>query len=227
MGYEGGDALISQPKRSGKSHVACSLPKIQREGQAMRINYLNKIVGGLILGLSLLGIGVMSSTTAQAQYPWWDNQNQRQRDERQRERELRRQREQQTQQSGWYDQNGVFHPSNQNGYYNNNNGYYNNNNNGYYNNNNNGYYRERSSDGYPNLGGSFDLRQTALNAGFADGARAGREDRSRGRGYNVQGHSEYQRATRDYNSGRGDRYLYQQYYRVAFEHGYADGYSGY
>ena len=87
--------------------------------------------------------------------------------------------------------------------------------------------RGRSSDGYPNLGGSFDLRQTALNAGFADGARAGREDRSRRRGYNVQAHSEYQRATRDYNSGRGDRYLYQQYYRVAFEHGYADGYSGY
>ena len=209
----------------------------QREGQVMKTNYLNKIVGGLILGLSLLGIGVMSSTTAQAQYPWWDNQNQRQRDyERQRELELRRQREQQTQQSGWYDQNGNYHPATtQSGWYDQNgvfhpsnqNGYYNNNNNGYYNNNNNGYYRGRSSDGYPNLGGSFDLRQTALNAGFADGARAGREDRSRRRGYNVQAHSEYQRATRDYNSGRGDRYLYQQYYRVAFEHGYADGYSGY
>jgi len=209
----------------------------------MKKNYMNKIVGGLILGLSLLGIGVMSSVTAQAQYPWWDNQNQRQRDyERQRQRELRRQREQQAQQGGWYDQNGnyhpattqngwydqygVFHRSDQNGYYNNNNGYYNNNN-GYYNNNNNGYYRGRSSDGYPNLGGSFDLRQTALNAGFADGAKAGREDRRRGGSYDVQGHSEYQRATRDYNSSRGDRYLYQQYYRVAFEHGYADGYAGY
>jgi len=208
----------------------------------MKTNILKKIVGGLILGLSLLGISVVSSTTAQAQYPWDWNQNQRQRDyERQRQRELQRQREQQAQQggwydqygnyhpattqSGWYDQNGVFHPSNQNGYYNNN-GY---NNNGYNNNryNNNGYYRGRSSDGYPNLGGSFDLRQTALNAGFADGVRAGREDRSRGRGQNLQGHSEYQRATRDYNSSRGDRYLYQQYYRVAFEHGYADGYSGY
>ena len=197
----------------------------------MKTNYLKKIVGGLILGFSLLGISVMSSATAQAQYPWDWNQNQRQRDyERQRQRELQRQREQQAQQggwydqygnyhpattqSGWYDQNGVFHPSNQNGYYNNN---------GY---NNNGYYRGRSSDGYPNLGGSFDLRQTALNAGFADGAKAGRDDRRRGR-YNVQGHSEYQRATRDYNSSRGDRYLYQQYYRVAFEHGYADGYAGY
>ena len=206
--------------------------------QDMQTKYFKRIFGGLILGLSLLGIGVVSSTTAQAQYPWGQNQSQRQRDyERERQRELRRQREQQAQQggwydqngnyhpantqSGWYDQNGVFHPSNQNGYYNNN-GYYNDN--GYY---NNGYRRGRNSDGYPNLGGSFDLRQTALNAGFADGAKAGRDDRRKGRGYNVQGHSEYQRATRDYNSSRGDRYLYQQYYRVAFEHGYADGYSGY
>ena len=200
----------------------------------MKRNYLKKIAGGLILGFSLLGIGVMSSTTAQAQYPWWQNQDQRQRDyERQRQRELERQREQQAQQGGWYDQYGNYHPAtNQNGWYDQNGRFYpssdrnrNYNDNGYY--NNNGYRRGRSSDGYPNLGGSFDLRQTALNAGFADGAKAGREDRRRGRGYDVQGHSEYQRATRDYNSSRGDRYLYQQYYRVAFEHGYADGYAGY
>ena len=207
----------------------------------MKTNYLHKIVGGLILGLSLLGIGMVSSTTAQAQYPWWQTREQREREQRQRERELRRQREQQARQGGWYDQYGNYHPANtQNGYYdqygnyhpaNTQNGYYDqygvfhpSNQSGYY---NNGYYRGRSNDGYPNLGGSFDLRQTALNAGFADGAKAGREDRRRGRGYNVQDHSEYQRATRDYNSSRGDRYLYQQYYRVAFEHGYADGYSGY
>ena len=66
----------------------------QREGQAMKTNYLKKIVGGLILGLSLLGISAMSSTTAQAQYPWGQDQNQRQRDyERQRQRVLQRQRE--------------------------------------------------------------------------------------------------------------------------------------
>ena len=205
----------------------------------MKTNYLTKIVGGLILGLSLVGVTLISSTTAQAQYPWWQDQAQRQRElERQRQRELRRQQEQQarqggwydqygnyhpaTTQNGWYDQNGVFHPSNQNnGYYNQNNGYYNNQN------YNNGYRRGRSNDGYPNLGGSFDLRQTALNAGFADGAKAGRDDRRKGRGYSVQNHSEYQRGTRDYSSSKGDLYLYQQYYRVAFEHGYADGYSGY
>ena len=196
----------------------------------MQTKYFKRIFGGLILGLSLLGIGVMSSTTAQAQYPWWQNRDQRER-ERERERELRRQREQQARQGGWYDQYGNYHAAtNQNGYYDQNgvfhpysnqNGYYNRN--GYYNNNRSG----RFNDGYPDLGGSFDLRQTAMNAGFTDGVKAGGEDLRRGRGYNIQGHSEYQRATRDYNSGRGDRYLYQQYYRMAFEHGYADGYAGY
>jgi hypothetical protein len=193
----------------------------------MKTNYLKKIVGGLILGLSLVGIGMVSSTTTQAQYPVWQNQDQRQRElERQRQRELRRQREQQARQGGWYDQYGNYHPANtQNGYYD----QY-----GQFHpyddrSNNNRYYRRgsRNSDGYSNFGGSFDLRQTALNAGFADGVKAGREDRRRGRGYSVQGHSEYQKATRDYSSSKGDRYIYQQYYREAFEHGYADGYSGY
>ncbi len=195
----------------------------------MQIKYFKRILGGLILGLSLFGIGAISSTTAQAQYPWGQDRDQRER-ERERQRELRRQREQQARQGGWYDQYGNYHPAPaQNGWYDqdgvfhpntNQNGYYNRNRS--YNNNRSG----RFNDGYPDLGGSFVFRQTALNAGFNDGTKAGREDRRRGR-YNLQGHSEYQKATRDYNSGRGDRYLYQQYYRVAFEHGYADGYSGY
>jgi hypothetical protein len=195
----------------------------------MQTKYFKRILGGLILGLSLLGIGAMSSTTAQAQYPWSRDQRER---ERERERELRRQREQQARQGGYYDQYGNYHAANsQNGYYDRNgvfhpygsqNGYYNRN--GNYNNNRRS---GRFNDGYPDLGGSFDLRQTAMNAGFADGVKAGRDDMRKNRGYNIQGHSEYQKATRDYNSGRGDRYLYQQYYRMAFEHGYADGYAGY
>jgi type II secretory pathway pseudopilin PulG len=197
----------------------------------MRTKYFKRILGGLILGLSLLGIGAVSSTTTQAQYPWPTQDQIRQR-ERERQRELRRQREQQARQGGYYDQYGNYHPATaQNGWYDQNGVFHPNaNQNGYYNRNSNGYYNNRRSgrfnDGYPDLGGSFDFRQTALNAGFNDGTKAGREDRRRGR-YNLQGHSEYQKATRDYNSGRGDRYLYQQYYRVAFEHGYADGYSGY
>lgn len=85
----------------------------------------------------------------------------------------------------------------------------------------------RFSDGYPDLGGSFDLRQTALNAGFADGAKEGRKDRNNRERFDFRDESGYQKATRDYSSRLGDRYLYQQYYRAAFENGYDDGYAGY
>jgi len=85
----------------------------------------------------------------------------------------------------------------------------------------------RFSDGYPDLGGSFDLRQTALNAGFADGAKEGRKDRSKRERFDFRDESGYQKATRDYSSRLGDRGLYQRYYREAFEHGYDDGYAGY
>jgi hypothetical protein len=87
--------------------------------------------------------------------------------------------------------------------------------------------RGRDSDGYGNYGGSFQLRQTALNAGFADGAKEGRRDRSRNERYDYTDESDYQKGTRDYNSRLGDRNIYQRYYREAFSHGYADGYSGY
>ena len=85
----------------------------------------------------------------------------------------------------------------------------------------------RFSDGYPDLGGSFDLRQTALNAGFADGAKEGRKDRNNRERFDFRDESNFQKATRDYSSRLGDRYLYQQYYRAAFENGYDDGYAGY
>ena len=84
----------------------------------------------------------------------------------------------------------------------------------------------RSWDGYPNLGGSFQLRQTALNAGYNEGIKVGRKNRNRGDSYNFQNNSAYQKATKDYGSGLGDRELYRQYYRLAFETGYRDGLNG-
>lgn len=87
--------------------------------------------------------------------------------------------------------------------------------------------RGRDADGYGNYGGSYQLRQTALNAGFADGAKEGRRDRSRNERYDFTDESDYQKGTRDYSSRLGDRYIYQRYYREAFSHGYADGYAGY
>ena len=87
--------------------------------------------------------------------------------------------------------------------------------------------RGRDDDGYSNFGGSFQLRQTALNAGFNEGVKQGREDRRASRGNDYQRNSNYQKATKDYSSGLGDREVYRRYYREAYEHGYADGYAGY
>jgi hypothetical protein len=86
---------------------------------------------------------------------------------------------------------------------------------------------DRNEDGYGNYGGSFQLRQTALNAGFNEGVKQGREDRRSRNANGFERHSTYQKATKDYSSGLGDREIYKRYFREAFEHGYADGYAGY
>jgi hypothetical protein len=80
--------------------------------------------------------------------------------------------------------------------------------------------QDRRWDGYPNWGGSFELRQTALNAGYNEGSKEGRNDRAKGRQANYQNFSAYQKATKDYNSRFGDRELYRRYFRLAFENGY-------
>ncbi len=87
--------------------------------------------------------------------------------------------------------------------------------------------RGRNNDGYGNYGGSFQLRQTALNAGFADGAKEGRKDRAKRERMDWRDESGFQKATRDYSSRLGDRGIYMTYYRQAFENGYKDGYAGY
>jgi len=87
--------------------------------------------------------------------------------------------------------------------------------------------RGRTNDGYPNLGGGFDLRQTALNAGYNEGIKAGRDDRRHNRRYEFRDESSFQRANKDYNSRFGDRGRYSEYFRLAFENGYADGFRGY
>ncbi len=93
-------------------------------------------------------------------------------------------------------------------------------------NNNNRNRRGRNSDRYDNYGGSFELRQTALNAGYNEGIKEGRNDRNSGRRSDFRDKSAYQRATTDYSSKLGDRGLYQRYYRAGFENGYYDGLNG-
>jgi hypothetical protein len=169
----------------------------------MKSGYLKNTIGGAILAVSMLfGIGIASSVTAQAQWSQndqWRRDRAYEREQRRREREARReQRRRERTYGNWDYRNGDW--------------------------NNRG---GRAPDGYGNYGGSFDLRQTALNAGFADGYKEGRKDRDRNERFNYTDESGYQKATRDYSSSKGDRYTYQRYYREAFANGYADGYGGF
>jgi hypothetical protein len=88
-------------------------------------------------------------------------------------------------------------------------------------------HRGRNWDRYGSYGGSYQLRQTALNAGYNEGIKQGRNDRKKGRHRNYSDYSAYQNATTDYSSKLGDRELYRRYYREGFENGYEDGYNGY
>ena len=127
----------------------------------------------------------------------------------------------------------------ENGYNSNGNGYYSNGNNQgnrigddryrYPDRNNTGNQtrRGRNWDGYGNYGGSPQLRQRALNAGYNEGNKQGRKDRNRRDGNSFQSQSAYQKATQDYNSRLGDRTLYQRYFREAYENGFSDGINGY
>jgi hypothetical protein len=87
--------------------------------------------------------------------------------------------------------------------------------------------RGRDWNNNGNWGGSQQLRQTALNAGYNNGIKAGRNDQRKGRRFNFQDESDYRNASKDYNSRFGDKSLYQRYFRQGFENGYNDGYNGY
>ena len=156
-------------------------------------------LGGSILGvLFLLGIGVMSSTTAQAQYPY-PNQDQYRRD-RDRNNDRYRDRNYDPYRNRDYDRGQDRYGQRSRG---------------------------RNGDGYGNYGGTYELRQTALNAGYNEGVKAGRNDRQHNRSYDFRNNGAYQSATKDYNSRMGDRWIYKRYFRDAFENGYADGLRGY
>jgi hypothetical protein len=87
--------------------------------------------------------------------------------------------------------------------------------------------RGRNWDRYGNYGGSFQLRQTALNAGYNEGVKVGRKDRQRRRTSDYRDTSVYRNASKDYSSRLGDKELYRRYFRDGFENGYDDGYNGY
>jgi hypothetical protein len=176
----------------------------------MKHNRAASTLGKLFLAFSFLfGIGICTSTTAQAQWqndPYYrQNDRDYRREQRRREREARRE-QQRHQNRDYYGNNGYGYGNNGYGY------------------GNNGY---RDADGYGNYGGSFNLRQTALNAGFADGVKEGRKDRQHGDRYDFSDEGNFRSGDRDYSSRFGDRETYRRYYREAFQHGYDDGYNGY
>lgn len=168
----------------------------------MKSIHLKNKLGSAMLALSLLfGIGIASSVTAQAQ---WRNDDQYNRDRQYEREQRRRQREYEREQRRRARNNGRW--------------------------GNNGGYNDRwgrSSDGYGNYGGSFQLRQTALNAGANEGVKEGRRDRERGERFDYTDESVFQNATKDYSSRLGDREAYRRYFREAFVNGYTEGYRGY
>jgi hypothetical protein len=76
-------------------------------------------------------------------------------------------------------------------------------------------------------GGSNQLRQTALNAGYNEGIKEGRKDRNNGDRFEYRDEEDFRNANTDYSSRLGSRDLYRQYFRQGFANGYSDGYRGY
>jgi len=156
----------------------------------MKTNMRTKRVLGFVFGLSLLlGVGIMASSEAQAQYqdPSWQREQLR----RQREWERQQQRRQrEAQRDGRYD-------------------------------------NDRYGDDRYAYGGSYQLRQTALNAGYNEGVKEGRKDRNNRERFEFRDEEDYRNANTDYSSRLGNRSLYQQYFRQGFQNGYTDGYRGY
>ena len=163
----------------------------------MKTNLLAKKVIGVVFGLSLL-LGIGLASRSEVQAQYRDPSWQREQIRRQREWEREQRRRQQRQAQRDYRYDDQYRYDD----------------------------RYRYDDQY-NYGGSFQLRQTALNAGYNEGIKEGRKDRNRGERFEYRDEEDYRNANTDYSSRLGDRSLYQQYFRQGFVNGYSDGYRGY
>src|SRR5919107_1825973 len=168
----------------------------------------------MLAGMFTLVLGLFSVLPADASAQgWWGNQDNRRerredrRERRQERRQERRERRQDRRNDGVWNQGRYGGDPRWDGR------------------TNQGRYG--NYDNYPNYGGDYNARQTALNAGYNEGIKEGREDRQRGEGFEYRDESDYRNATKDYNSRYGDRGIYQRYFREAFARGYNDGYRGY
>jgi hypothetical protein len=69
-----------------------------------------------------------------------------------------------------------------------------------------------------------DLRQRAVDTGYREGFRAGRDDNRNGRSADYDDHDTYRDATAGYRTSYGDRELYRRYFQEGYRRGYDDGY---
>src|SRR2546426_5615213 len=116
----------------------------------MKTNYFKNIAGTALMAVSIV-LGVSSLSSVQAQYPYPDDRYRQQQDERYR-RDQDRYRQQNDR--DWQQNDRWRRGQNQD------------------------WRRGGSYDSYPNWGG-YEFRQTALNAGYNEGLRQGRNDRNR------------------------------------------------
>lgn len=87
--------------------------------------------------------------------------------------------------------------------------------------------RNRRYDDYDYRNGGYDhneIARQAIDRGYREGYRAGRDDRRDGDGYSYESHNTYQDATAGYRSVYGDRELYRRYFQEGYRRGYDDGY---
>ena len=162
----------------------------------MKINMLTKRAIGIVFGLSLL-LGIGMTSSSEASGQWQDpNWRQQQREQERRQREWEREQRRRERDAR----------------------------------------RDRryDDDRYDNdrryddnrYGGSYQLRQTALNAGYNEGIKEGRKDRDKGDRFEYRDEEDYRNANTDYSSRLGSKELYRQYFRQGFANGYSDGYRG-
>ncbi len=87
--------------------------------------------------------------------------------------------------------------------------------------------RGRGRRGDRNDDGVFDrndIRQRAVEIGYREGYRAGRDDYRNNRSSDYGDHNTYRDATAGYRTSYGDRELYRRYFQEGFRRGYDDGY---
>jgi hypothetical protein len=81
--------------------------------------------------------------------------------------------------------------------------------------------RDRDNDGVYDR---TEIRRQAIEVGYREGYRAGRDDRASGRSSDYDDHSAYRDGTVGYRNSYGDVDFYRSNFRQGFRQGYEDGY---